>query len=410
MPPFTIVSLSALIGRRAWISLAASLMSLSAWLGPRSAEAQESAPSEDTMDQQSEETSEDTPEGEGEPVEQEDSKDEAPPSADFGDVSPAATQDPPPGAPPAMDAAPVESPPEGRSPSQPTQPALVGGAPVAPESKDKPRNSSTNQQTLVPRPARETQETSQTVQLPSPPLASEIPLDDEVDRRRELPGDLVARPLTLPEGTFVLAFSQGLVFIEGSRSGNSPAFSLGINEALEVGIDGALIYSNELDDWIGLQPQPHFAMTLFQGEQVELGTKLEATISTTSDTHSSVTLGVPILLRLDSTWRFDGALEVDLGFEEQPQVSVRVPLLARAQLARWLYAGVGAAAEFGPTGGRKTGGDAQLLLGLTYQTHHRAHLDFETEFFMENLGAGEDSDIGDGGGLFLRIRFYPELY
>lgn len=262
---------------------------------------------------------------------------------------------------------------------------------------------------LVARP-EESQTTSQPVfPRPAATLVAEKPLDDRVDRRETMPGDVVLRPLTLPRGTMQLGFTQGVVFIDGSDSANAPSFALGITEAIEFGLSAPLTYHQTVEEWVALQPRLHLAATIFDSDGVEMGALAAFTLSTLEDTEPTLLLSVPALFRPHPSWRLDTALQADLGFEKQTQLSFRVPLVARAQLSRGFYTGMGVAGEIGVSTNRTSGADAQVLLGTTYQTHGHAHVDLELQFFLENMGGAEGS-VSDGGGMFFSLRFFPELY
>jgi hypothetical protein len=246
---------------------------------------------------------------------------------------------------------------------------------------------------------------------PKKVLIAEQPPNDEVDPREEMPGDVVARPLTLPRGTFAFAFGLGSVFSESqSKTANSPNFGLGITDALELGLRAPLRYDQGTESWSPLEPTPYLAVTWDQREAFEYGTEVSVVIPTLGGSDTQLNITVPVLFRLHPQWRLDAAIEGQIGFEEETQVSIRVPVLARAQLFPALFLGVGAAADLGVTAGRDTGVDLRALIGTTYQSRGRAHAELTGEFFIENMGGGPGDQLSDGSGFLLQVGFFPQLY
>jgi hypothetical protein len=264
------------------------------------------------------------------------------------------------------------------------------------------------EQALIARP----EEQDRPLGLPAPvgALRAESPLSRKVDRHETMPGDIVKRPLTLPRGTMELSFSQGIVFIDGSDSGNAPGFALGITDALEIGLTGPLYFDLAAQNWAALQPTPHVAFTWWDTDLMEAGARADLRISTQEETESALLLSAPVLFRPHESWRIDAALEGDIGFEKQTQVTLRIPVLARVQFSRAFFGGLGAAAEIGLTSQRASDADAQVLLGTTFQNNGRAYMDFSVAFFLENIGAGSGSQLTDGGGVSISLSFFPELY
>lgn len=295
-------------------------------------------------------------------------------------------------------------------------PALEGGQPEAPPSAEPNAAESSPADTqLVTRPSEQPSknESERPLYLAPPKkiLIAENPLSDEVDPREEMPGDVVARPLTLPRGTFAFAFGLGSVFSQDqSKTANSPNFGLGITDAVELGLRAPLRYDQGIEAWSPLEPTPYLAVTWEQREAIEYGTEVSVVIPTLGETDTQLNVAVPVLLRPHPQWRLDAAVEGQIGFEDETQVSIRVPVLARAQLLPALFVGLGAAADLGVTAGRDSGADLRALIGTTYQSRGRAHVELTGEFFIENMGGGPGDQLSDGTGFLLQVGFFPQLY
>jgi hypothetical protein len=106
----------------------------------------------------------------------------------------------------------------------------------------------------------------------------------------------------------------------------------------------------------------------------------------------------------------DIALEGQVDLEKHMQLILRVPVLARLQVSRAFYTGLGATADLGLTSERKKSVDLQAILGTSYQARGEARVDLEATFFVENMGSGAGQDFSDGGGAFVKLTFFPELY
>ena len=299
---------------------------------------------------------------------------------------------------------------------QDVAPALEGGqTEPPPTAKPTVPESSPDETQLVTRPSEQSAKKASNRPLylapPNKILIAEQPTNDEVDPREEMPGDVVARPLTLPRGTFAFAFGLGSVFAGGqSKTANAPDFGLGITDAIELGLSAPLRYDQGTEAWSPLEPTPYLAITWEQREAFEYGTEVSVVIPTLGETDTQLNIAVPVLFRLHPRWRLDAAIEAQLGFESDTQVSIRVPVLARAQLLPALFLGVGAAADIGVTSGRDTGADLRALVGTTYQSRGRAHAELTGEFFIENMGGGQGDQLSDGAGFLLQVGFFPQLY
>jgi hypothetical protein len=221
----------------------------------------------------------------------------------------------------------------------------------------------------------------------------------------------VARPLTLPEGTFVFSFHQGFVLADdaGSR-GNSPAFALGITPELEFGISAPLRFDQGSSAWSVLEPLPHIGVTWEETDRFGVGTRVGVLIPTSAQIDPQVQLEIPVLLRPNESWRVDFALLSEVGFESSTEVSLGALAGASVQVAPWFFTGAEVALDLGVTGGRTTGVDGALLAGLTYQSRGHANVDLVARVFAENMGGGRQGQFSDGTGFSLSVSFFPELY
>jgi hypothetical protein len=280
--------------------------------------------------------------------------------------------------------------------------------------KDETKTSSSPAPALVARPSAPAQARPSRPRYVAPPqnvLTAERPAYAEVDRRESVPGDFVARPLTLPGGTFAFSFSQGVVmFDDEGTSGNSPAFRLGITPAIEVGISAPLRFDQGSGAWSVLQPLPHLGMTWEQTDSFEVGTRLGVLIPTSGQIDPQLKMEIPFLLRLHKKWRLDLAVLSEIGFEDATEVSLGALVGGSVQLTPWFFTGAEGALDLGVTGGRTTGVDAAIVAGLTYQSRGHANVDLVARFFVENMGGGREGQVSDGSGILLSVSFYPELY
>jgi hypothetical protein len=232
-----------------------------------------------------------------------------------------------------------------------------------------------------------------------------------VDREEVMPGRMVARPLTLPKGTFHLGFTSTSAFIGTEpASANAPWFSLGLTSRVEIGISAPLRYDQQIKDWTGVEPIPHVAATLYAADAWELGARAEVRIPTRVDTSPLARLSVPALIRINDSLRVDVGLQGELGFEARTEASLRVPFAATVQFTDWFFSRIRGAGEFGLTSDRTSGLDAGLLFGVTHQTGGQANVDLTLELFAENIGGGRNDRFSDGGGLLVSFGFFPELY
>lgn len=235
--------------------------------------------------------------------------------------------------------------------------------------------------------------------------------NEQVDRYREVPGEYVKRSLTMPEGTFGMAFANYSAFVDTSQSvGWVPVFAFGVTSDFEIAISAPLRYDEGLGDWAGLDPIPELTFHVSDSEELEVGIRTGVIVPVTSDAGASLRLGVPLLWHAASTLRIDAGAEVLWTFTRPVSSGLRVPLAATLQVARWLYAGLGAAPNVGLGGRSKTTLDANALFGLTLEARERAQADLTLRVFAENLGSGDAGKFSDGAGVIVSLAFFPDVY
>jgi len=232
-----------------------------------------------------------------------------------------------------------------------------------------------------------------------------------VDRTRTLPGDVVARPLTLPRGTFVFAFDATSVFLDTAPLTTFvPSFALGVTEALELGVGAPTRYDQGEDAWTALDPAFRAAYTLFDDERFELAARAVALAPAASSAAPFLELGAPVLWHAHRRVRVDTGVAVEIAFDDDLETSLRVPLGLTVQAAPWLFVGAQGTADVGLSGGRDTGVDGEVFVGLTVQRGGQGYFDVVGRFFIDDLGAGVDGNLSNGGGFAGGVRFYPEAW
>jgi hypothetical protein len=230
-------------------------------------------------------------------------------------------------------------------------------------------------------------------------------------RQREMPGDYVARPVTLPEGTFELTLNNYVAFIDAAEVvGWVPSFALGITSSFELGMSAPLRYNETLQDWTELDPLVHLSQQWLDEPELESAIRIAALIPATSMSATQFELGAPFLWHASRTVRVDASVNAVVALEKATQVAANVPLGVTVQPTSWLYTGVSATPNFGLTKERQFGLDAGARLGLTLQARGSAQVDIVATMFAENIGNGRDGKTTDGIGTVFTGVFYPEVY
>lgn len=230
-------------------------------------------------------------------------------------------------------------------------------------------------------------------------------------RQREMPGDYVARPVTLPEGTFELTLNNYLAFADASEVvGWVPSFAFGLTSSFTLGMSAPLRYNESLQEWTKLDPLVNLAQQWLDQPELEAAARLAVLIPVTSESATQVEVGVPLLWHVSSSLRMDAEVNAVVALEDATQAAINVPLALTLQAASWIYAGVSATPNLGLTKDRKAGVDAGARVGLTLQSRGSAHVDLVAAFFAENVGTGRDGQTTDGVGTVLTAAFFPEVY
>lgn len=242
------------------------------------------------------------------------------------------------------------------------------------------------------------------------PEAAHI-IELQAERTEAMPGNYVARPVTLPRGTFRMEFGQGLVLWDApAESALSPAFGLGITERVEIGVDAPLHHDPGMDEWVALHPRPHVAITWVDEEEYEIGTRLRVLIPGRPSMQPSAAVAVPVLWRASPEGRVDVVPELHVGVGSQEAIVARLSAKGTWQISPGMFAGIGGTAHVGLVDSEDTGFDPELTFGLTHQNYGRTFVDFVTHGFVKSLGGGEPGHVSRGAGFGLSLVFYPELY
>lgn len=230
-------------------------------------------------------------------------------------------------------------------------------------------------------------------------------------RQRQMPGDYVARPLTLPEGTFELTLNNHVAFVDAAEVvGWVPSFAFGVTSEFELGMSAPLRYNESLRDWTKLDPLVHVAQQWWDTPELEAAARLAVLIPLTSKSDVQIEVGVPFLWHATSSLRVDAAVNGVIALEDPTQAAVNVPLGVTLQAASWLFTGLSATPNVGLTSQRKFGVDAAARLGLTLQARGSAQVDLMATLFAENIGTGRDGQTTDGIGTTFTAAFYPDTY
>lgn len=237
------------------------------------------------------------------------------------------------------------------------------------------------------------------------------PINFQADRTQVMPGDYVARPVTLPKGTFRLEFGQGLVLFDTpAESALAPAFGFGITEWLEIGVDAPLHHDPGEDAWAALHPRPHVAVTWLDEKEYEVGTRFRALVPARPSMEPSAALAVPALWRASAQARVDIVPELHLGVGSDDALVARLLAKGTWQVSPGMFAGIGATAHVGFVDARDTGFDPEVTFGLTHQNYGRSFVDLVTRGFVKSLASGESGHFSRGAGFDLALIFYPDLY
>lgn len=230
-------------------------------------------------------------------------------------------------------------------------------------------------------------------------------------RHVEMPGDYVARPVTLPEGTFELTLNNYLAFVDASEVvGWVPSFALGITDSFELGLSAPLRYNETLEEWTKLDPLVHVAQQWLDTPELEGALRAAVLVPLTSESDVQLELGLPFMWHASSLLRVDMGVTAVIALEDKTQAAVNVPLALSVQPTRWLFTGVFATPNLGVTSKRAFGVDAGMQLGFTLQARGSAQVDLLATLFAENVGTGSNGKTTDGIGTALTARFYPEIY
>ncbi len=231
------------------------------------------------------------------------------------------------------------------------------------------------------------------------------------DRREEMPGNVAARPLSLPRGTLFLEFSFYNVVIDHEPvSARVPSFAWGITERVELGVTAPLRFDDGLVDWTALDPTPHLLVTALDRERFELGVRLATVIPASSAAYTQLALSVPVRVHTSSQWRIDAEPRMEWSAQKDVGLLLGLWMGAFVQATPALYLGLSAGPELALGPQRQSGVDARFTLGTMLQSRERARVDLEGQFFFENLGGGAPGHFSDGGGFNVALRFYPEMY
>ncbi len=230
-------------------------------------------------------------------------------------------------------------------------------------------------------------------------------------RQREMPGDYVARPVTLPEGTFELTLNNYVAFLDAAEVvGWVPTFAFGVTSSFELGMSAPLRYNESLQDWTKLDPLVHLAQQWLDEPDVEAAARLAVLVPLTSKSDVQLEFGVPFLWHATPGLRVDAAVNAVVALEEQAQAAVNVPLGVTLQATSWMFTGLSATPNVGLTNQRKMGVDAGARLGLTLQARGSAQIDLVATLFAENVGTGRNGQTTDGVGTVFTAAFFPEVY
>lgn len=313
------------------------------------------------------------------------------------------------------------------APESPSSPALVPRPeptgrgeerevpPPAPETEQTPEEGSREEE--LPLKARldppEPQPQRKPSHLPPPALRPEEAHAPRkpAPRTEVMPGDFVARPITLPQGTFKMEFGQALVLWDApADSALAPVFALGITERLEIGVDAPLHYDPGIDGWAALHPRPHVGVTWTDQDDYEIGTRVRALIPARPSIEPSLAVSVPVLWRLSSVARLDIVPEFHTGLGDDRALVARLGAQGTWQLSPSVFAGLGGTAQIGFLDSRDSGFDPEVLLGFTHQNYGRSFVDFVTRVFAQGIGGAEAGQVSKGAGFAVALTFYPELY
>ncbi len=226
-----------------------------------------------------------------------------------------------------------------------------------------------------------------------------------------MPGDFVARPVTLPKGTFLMEFGQGLVLWDTTpESALAPKFALGITESVEIGVDAPLHYDPGVNEWAALHPRPHVAATWIDHDDYELGTRIVGLVPARPPVEPSLALEVPLLWRLSEVARLDIAPAFHVGLGDEQTLVARLRAQGSWQLSRSAFAGLAGSAQIGFVDSRDSGFDPEVFLGFTHQNYGRSFVDFVTRVFAQGIGGADEGHVSKGAGFAVALTFYPELY
>src|SRR5690606_25309532 len=135
-------------------------------------------------------------------------------------------------------------------------------------------------------------------------------------QHRGMPGDFVARPLTLPQGSLRFAFTYYAAFIDATEAlGWMPSLAVGITSDLEVGFEVPVRYDDGVEEWTMLDPIPHVVWRWFDTPNLEIGARVRALIPATSNIGAAVNLGVPLSWNAHSALQLDAIPQLELGLE-----------------------------------------------------------------------------------------------
>lgn len=226
-----------------------------------------------------------------------------------------------------------------------------------------------------------------------------------------MPGNYVARPVTLPRGTFQLEFGQGLVLWDSpAESALAPAFGLGVTEWLELGVDAPIHHDPGKDDWAALHPRPHIAFTWLDEDTYSIGTRVRALFPARPSMEPSGAVAVPVLFRFNEQTRVDVVPEVHVGLGSDDAIVARLHGKGTWQLSPGMFTGLGATVNVGFLDSRDTGFDPEIAFGFTHQNYGRSFVDLVMRGFVKSLASGESGHFSRGAGFDLALIFYPDLY
>src|SRR5690606_33086998 len=175
---------------------------------------------------------------------------------------------PPPSPPPTTAPPATSTDPAGQTaPATPDAPAAAGTPPVQNQgaAAQSPQADASAPDALAPPQAFST--TAQTGAAREPTLTDPL-------QHRGMPGDFVARPLTLPQGSLRFAFTYYAAFIDATEAlGWMPSLAVGITSDLEVGFEVPVRYDDGVEEWTMLDPIPHVVWRWFDTPDLEIGAR-----------------------------------------------------------------------------------------------------------------------------------------